>query len=320
MSALTDYFQSLANKIRTKTGKNNTLTPTDMINEIDTVYSTGQANPVTQTKSVTPTTSAQTVTPDAGKFLSSVSVGAISTQTKSATPTTTAQDITPDSGKYLTKVSVGAIATQTKSATPTTSAQTITPDSGKYLTSVSVAKIPNQAAGGAKYATTSAQTIVTAPKYITSNITLGALSQTNLAAANILRGKTITIKNGSANVWSVAGSSSVLVHTDASNHSGVKRTGTKTMQGKTVSYYRINPGFTPTILFAHSYDPNEVWFWRYDAAGNLTSLNSDGTTKTSLYLVGDTGLSSLSFTSSAVDILCSETTGNIKFVCYIFGY
>ena len=78
MSALTDYFTSLANKIRTKTGKSTTLTPTDMVSEIDDVYSAGQANPPTQTKSATPTTSEQTITPDSGKFLSSVSIGAIS--------------------------------------------------------------------------------------------------------------------------------------------------------------------------------------------------------------------------------------------------
>lgn len=38
MSALTDYFTSLANKIRSKTGKSATLTPTQMVSEVDTVY------------------------------------------------------------------------------------------------------------------------------------------------------------------------------------------------------------------------------------------------------------------------------------------
>lgn len=47
MSALTDYFTSLANKIRSKTGKSGTLTPTQMVNEVDTLK-----NP-TGTKSIT---------------------------------------------------------------------------------------------------------------------------------------------------------------------------------------------------------------------------------------------------------------------------
>lgn len=112
----------------------------------------GTVSVTTQTKSATPTTSAQTISADAGKVLSSVSVGAIQTQTKSATPSTTAQTITPDSGKYLTSVSVSAIQTQTKTSTPTTrsaTAATVTPDSGKYLTSVTVntTSVPNSNSG-----------------------------------------------------------------------------------------------------------------------------------------------------------------------------
>ena len=112
MSVLTDYFTAMANKIRTKTGKNGTLTPDDMVDEIDVVYSSGQANPPTQTKSCTPTTSAQTIEPDNGKFLSSVSVSAIQTQTKSAPAIPSGisfangATVTPDSGKFLSSVTI----------------------------------------------------------------------------------------------------------------------------------------------------------------------------------------------------------------------
>lgn len=64
--------------------------------------------------------------------------------------------------------------------------------------------IPTKAAA-TYYATTSDQTI-SAKQYLGGAQTIKALTQTNLVAANIIKGKTITINNGNANVWSVAGS------------------------------------------------------------------------------------------------------------------
>lgn len=56
MSALTDYFTSLANKIRSKVGGSQTYTPLQMVNAIDDVYSAGAAS-VPTPASITPSNS-----------------------------------------------------------------------------------------------------------------------------------------------------------------------------------------------------------------------------------------------------------------------
>ena len=56
------------------------------------------------------------------------------------------------------------------------------------------------------YATTSAQTITADSGYdALESVSIGAVSQTNLTAANIKSGTTISISNGSTNLWSVTG-------------------------------------------------------------------------------------------------------------------
>ena len=99
-----------------------------------------------QNKTVNPSISQQTVTFDSGSTgLGTVTVNAIQTETKSATPSETAQTITPSSGKYLTSVSVGAIAsdyigseiTQRSSTDLTVSGATVTAPSGYYSASAS---------------------------------------------------------------------------------------------------------------------------------------------------------------------------------------
>lgn len=139
MSALTDLFTALANKIRSKTGGSDTYTPPEMVAAIDNVYDAGVAagTTPTQTKTVTAGTSATTVTPDQGYALSSVTVNPTPTQSKTVSPGANAQTVNPDAGYHLSSVKVNGILTQTKISRPNVSTnKTIQPDTGYLLDGV----------------------------------------------------------------------------------------------------------------------------------------------------------------------------------------
>lgn len=119
MSALTELFTNLANKIRSKLGTSTKYTPAEAISAIDDVYDKGLADgeTPTQTKTVTAGTATSTVVPDDGYALSEVTVNPTPSETKSASPSTSAQTITPTSGKLLSSVSVSAISPVRTSST-----------------------------------------------------------------------------------------------------------------------------------------------------------------------------------------------------------
>ena len=242
---------------------------------------------------------------------------------KTVTPTASAQTAV-NAGTYCSgAITVGAIPNQkaATTVTPSASAQTAA-NAGTYMTgALTLGAIPNQKAGGAKYATTSAQTLASSGDYITSNITLGALSQSNLASANILRGKTITISNGSTNVWSVAGSNSVLKYTSGSFTSNTTTKAYYTSASASINQYvyTINPGFTPVLAIA-------LYTGTSTGGGCLrtgaTAIRTQYVEMPRYRLIlSDTNLSQNSgwrFTSSAVDF-CLYLSGQVC-VYWIFGY
>lgn len=127
---------------------NGTVTPSSGKFLSQVTVNVPTAAPTLQAKTVSPTTSQQEVTADSGyDALSKVMVNAIQTETKSVTPTTSAQTVTPTSGKYLTSVSVGAIQTVEKTIVQN---GTFLPGDGKYFSQV-VVNVASSGANAVKY-------------------------------------------------------------------------------------------------------------------------------------------------------------------------
>lgn len=103
---------------------------------------------------------------------------------------------------------------QTKTVTPTTSTQNVTADTAQGYTALKKVVVnpipssyvqPTSTVGATTYrASTSSQTIASGT-YHSAAATIAAVSQTNLSADNIKNGTTVTISNGSSNLWSVTG-------------------------------------------------------------------------------------------------------------------
>lgn len=224
MSALTDFFTSLANKIRSKLGTSTTYTPAQAVSAIDDVY----------TKGVTDTKVGTAVAGDvlSGKtFTNSSSVGASGSMTNNGavsqalncggsytvpagyhngsgkvTANSLASQTGVDSGKTAvtagTMVSgyqgwvngskiTGTFAGQEKTVTAGTSAASVTPDSGKYLTKVTYNPTPSQSKSASP--STSAQTISPDSGKLLSSVSISAISPQRAAGtAAVASGKDST--------------------------------------------------------------------------------------------------------------------------------
>lgn len=91
-------------------GKGVTVSSSTTLDGYATLIGNINTTPSLQNKTATPTTSQQSITADSGYYgLGTVTVSAIQTETKTATPSTSQQTVTPTSGKFLTQVTVSAV-------------------------------------------------------------------------------------------------------------------------------------------------------------------------------------------------------------------
>lgn len=164
---------------------------------------------------------------------------------------------------------------------------------------------------GTYYATTSDQSILTTGRYVNVKHTIKKLTQTNLAAANILRGKTITINNGNANVWSVTGSSSVLKCVSGEITSGITSALPGGPDNKKYHWYsaKVNPGITPVMAFCLS-----SWGFVRRAGAKIASILTAADVANNGYYTNFSG----DWSSSSVEVFAYDTNTSISY--WIFGY
>ena len=169
MTALTNLFTALANKIRSKTGGSATYTPPQMVAAIDDVYDAGVAagetvhsqtyTPATNTSAndmgakhsyryvntsgmITPTGNKSITANGTGIDVSSYATASVNVPNPTLSGDAAVSDV--KSGKtfynsdYTKRTGTFAADTTNNSATATTSAQTKSPDSGKYFSSFTI--------------------------------------------------------------------------------------------------------------------------------------------------------------------------------------
>lgn len=186
---------------------------------VDVAVSGGSATLQAKT-GIVPTTSSQTIEPDQGyDGLSSVQIDAIQTQTKSATPSETAQTIIPDSGKYLTSVSVGAVSStyvgsgidRNDSTDLTASGATVSVPAGYYEEAASKSVSSGSASTPATTITANPTISVSASGLITSTASASQSVTPNVSAGYVTAGTsgTVTVSGSNSTQMETQGAATI---------------------------------------------------------------------------------------------------------------
>lgn len=171
------------------------------------------------------------------------------------------------------------------------------------------------------YANATTNQTIAANQYLTGEQVIKKLTQSGLTSGNILRGKTITINNGNANVWSVTGSTNVLKTSVVQVSSGLSRAGfqLRDYSSQAVSTYYmyyadINPGMTPALALCLA---GEMFFWREPNA-YFNMIANDGATGGIFAMTGFfVNASDAPFTASTLRVFFPSSSGGYV---RIFGY
>ena len=182
----------------------------------------------------------------------------------------------------------------------------------------SVASTMASKAAATYYATTSDQTIA-AGQYLSGAQIIKKITQSGISAANIVKGKTITVSNGNANVWSVTGTAQEFSHASGNATSG--------------SSYQDGEGYTYPVVINLPFIPVTGYVITYkNGDRDITIIDpSTGSGKTARMMNFNTaklhGLNSMGYNEGEDNYTCTKARvvlpvsyGNTSYGYFFSGY